>query len=126
MRLKSPTEAILSVCLTNGHGIRIGPEGREVPEMFRREAMAAGAIPAEMSADDFKSPEQPAPDDSRPALLINGIKQILTENNPEDFTGSGLPNRKKLSAIVGWNVSAEELGAAWKVLQGDAATGEAG
>jgi hypothetical protein len=124
MRLKSPTEATLSVCLTNGHGIRIGPEGRDVPEMFRRDALAAGAIPAEMSAADFETNEPPPPDDSKAALLINGIKQILTENNPDDFTGSGLPNRKKLSAMVGWNVSAEELGAAWKVLQGDAATGE--
>lgn len=121
MRLKSPTEAEIHVSLLNGHTIRIGPEGRDVPEMFRREAFAEGAIPADARPEAFaKTSEEPA-DDSKPALLVDAVKKMLAENNPDDFTGAGLPNRKKVSALAGWNVSVQELSAAWSSVNEEAA-----
>lgn len=111
MFLKSPTGEEIYVSLTNGHSIRIGTEGRDVPEMFRREAFAAGAIPADMTKEEFEPPEEEQIDDSKLALLIAGIKKMLVEK-PDDFTGAGLPNRKVLSAVVGWNVSVQETSVA--------------
>lgn len=116
MRLKSPTSEPICVSMTNGQGCRIGPEGREVPEMFRREAFAAGAIPAAMKVEEFSAPQETPVDDSRHALLVAGVKQMLEANNPDDFTGAGLPDRRKLSGIVGWNVNVQELSAAWSEL----------
>ena len=121
MRLKSPTEAEVYVSLLNGHAIRIGPQGRDVPEMFRREAFAAGAIPADMAPEAFEPPRDEPADDSKPALLVEVVKKMLAENNPDDFTGAGLPNRKKVSALAGWNVSAQELSAAWSAVNEEAA-----
>ena len=118
MKLKSPTAEPISVALTNGHGIRIGPEGRDVPEMFRREAFAQGAILIDTDASDFEDPENTKADESKLDLLIVGVKKMLVENT-DDFTGSGLPNRKVLSSIVGWNVSATELSVAWAKIQAE-------
>lgn len=116
MKLKSPTDEPIHVALLSGHSIRIPPEGRDVPEMFRRDAFAAGAIPVTASIADFSAPEEEAIDDSKLALLIAGVQKMLVEN-AEDFTGAGLPNRKVLSGIVGWNVSVQELSAAWAKVQ---------
>lgn len=121
MRLKSPTNEPVCVSLLNGHGCRIWPEGREVAEMFLREAFVAGAIPADMAVEEFVVAEEAAVDSSPHTLLVAGVKQMLETNNAEDFTGAGLPDRRKLSGIVGWNVSVQELSAAWAELNQQAA-----
>lgn len=120
MFLKSPRAEDIYVSLTSGHAIRIGPEGRDVPEMFRREAFAEGAIPADMKPQDFGSKDEDPSDDSKAALLVDAVKKMLEENNPDDFTGSGLPNRKKISALAGWSVSVQELSAAWEQVNKEA------
>ena len=119
MQLKSPIATPIHVALTNGHAITIGPEGRDVPPMFTKEAFAKGAIPAEMNAEQFVAQDRNDTDPSQAEMLIAGVKKMLVDN-PDDFTGSGLPNSKVLSGIVGWNVSAEELAIAWEQVQAEA------
>ena len=120
MRLKSPSDEVLCVSLTNGTGLRIGPEARDVPTEFLKASFAAGAIPEGVEAEDFDdTPEAPS-SETMPTLLIAGVKKMLVEN-PEDFTGAGLPDRRVLSKIVGWNVSAEELSVAWQAVQAEGA-----
>jgi hypothetical protein len=119
MQLKSPGDTPIHVALLNGHAITIGQEARDVPQMFLQEAFAKGAIPAEMNADSFVAEEKNDTDPTTAELLVAGVKKMLVEN-ADDFTGAGLPNRKTLSAIVGWNVSAEELGVAWAQVQAEA------
>ena len=118
MQLKSPTVEPLCVSLTNGTGLRIGPDGRDVPKEFFKEAFAAGAIPCDMSADQVGENIAPKTSDEQQEILISGIKKMLVEN-ADDFTGAGLPNRKVLSGIVGWNVSVQELSAAWAIVQAE-------
>lgn len=120
MKLKSPNEETLCISLTNGTGIRIGPEARDVPAEFLKASFAAGAIPEGVDPDDFDdSPEAPS-DETKSALLIAGVKKMLVEN-PDDFTGAGLPDRRVLSKIVGWNVSVQELSVAWQSIQAESA-----
>lgn len=119
MQLKSPTITPIHVALTNGHAITIGPDGRDVPQMFIKDAFANGAIPAESDVEQFIAQEKNDTDPSTAEMLVAGVKKMLTEN-PDDFTGSGLPNRKVLSGIVGWNVSAQELEVAWAQVQAEA------
>ena len=116
MLLKSPNDEPISFTLLSGHGIRIGPEGRDVPAMFRKEAFANGAIPVEVDPAEFEAPANHVGDVAQLDLLIAGVKKMLVEN-ADDFTGAGLPNRKTLSAIVGWNVSVQELSEAWAKVQ---------
>lgn len=116
MRLKSTTETPVHVALLSGHSIVIGPEGRDVPEMFRQEAFARGAIPYDAKAEDFQYVSTEPLEPTLVTQLAEVIKTMLVEH-PDDFTGAGLPNRKKLSALAGWNVSVQELSAAWEEVQ---------
>lgn len=121
MRLKSPTEKPVHIALLSGHAITIGPEARDVPVMFRRDALAKGCLPEGVSAAELNAVEQAPTEKDKPALLDAAIKTMLEGNNQDDFTGAGLPNRKKISAIVGWNVTAEDLTAAWQKVEAEAA-----
>lgn len=116
MELKSPTDEPISFSLLSGHGIRIGPEGRDVPTMFLKEAFSRGAIPVSVDPQSFDPPANDSTEASQLDLLIAGVKKMLVEN-ADDFTGAGLPNRKVLSSIVGWNVSVQELSEAWEKVQ---------
>lgn len=119
MQLKSPTAQELCISLTNGTGLRIGPEGRDVPKEFLQAAFAEGAIPADMQPGDIGEQIEPNMADEQMDALVAGIKQMLAEN-PDSFTGAGLPKRNVLSGIVGWNVSVQELSAAWQKVQQEA------
>lgn len=116
MKLKSPTEEPIHVALLSGHAIVIGPEGRDTPKEFIRDAMIKGALPAEMSVSDIDT-EAGGPD--RMQSIVSGIKTML-ESAPDKFTAEGLPNRKTLAQIVGFQVSAEEAAAAMKLLEAEA------
>lgn len=120
MRLKSPTEKPIHVALTSGHAIVVGPQARDVPQMFRREALAAGCVPEGVSAEDLDDSPPPAAGKDREAVLVGAIKRMLADDNATDFTASGLPKRNKLSSLAGWNVTAEELTAAWQVIEAEA------
>lgn len=114
MKLKSPTNKVVHVALLNGHAITIGPDGRDVPKEFVKEALIRGAIPAgeqvEESADTSGE---------RMKVIIDGIKTMLA-SAPEKFTAEGLPNRKTLAQVVGFQVSAEEVASAMVALESEA------
>lgn len=118
MRLKSPTNEPISFGTSNGsgHSMVLGPEGDDVPQMFIQSAFAAGAIPAEADADEFISAPKATFEKTDQELIQNAIKTMLERNEEGDFTGAGMPNRKKLSALVGLNVTAEDLQTAWTSL----------
>lgn len=120
MFLKSPNVDEIYVSLLSGHAIRIGQEGCEVSEMFVREAFAQGAIPAGMKPEEFNAPTETPVDYSKETLLVEAVKKMLEENNPDDFTGAGLPDRRKLSGIAGWSVSVQELSVAWEQVKKEA------
>ena len=113
-RLKSPTEKPVHVALLSGNSILIGPDGRDVPAMFYREALICGAVPEGMQASDMEV-EAAAPTElSRKDLMRNGIKKMMETREDGDFTGAGLPDRRILSRIVGWSVTAVELAEVWQ------------
>ena len=118
MRLKSPTNEPISFGSStgSGHSMVLGPEGEEVPQMFIQSAFAAGAIPVESDADAFVDAPKATYEKTDQELVQNAIKTMLERNEEGDFTASGLPNRKKLSALVGLNVSAEDVTIAWAAL----------
>ena len=119
MKLKSPTDEPICVSLTNGTGIRVPPEGRDVPSEFFKAAVLNGAVPMD---DDGKALESNVikPDhDATIAAIVGGIKIMLVDN-PNDFVSSGLPNRKTLGKIVGFQVEAADLDNAWAKVQAEA------
>ena len=114
MQLKSPTDKPVHVALTDGTAITIGPEAREVPVHFRKEAFAQGCIPAGSKAEDMAD-EIPVPTE---VSMAGKLKQVLAELKAEKtpLTGAGLPNINTVRARAGWNVSAVQLTDAWNSL----------
>ena len=115
MRLKSPTETPISVALLSGHGISIGPEGRDVPAEFRKEAFIKGAIPDTGEAIEKAVPA--ATGKTHAELLVAGVKKYFEDGG--EMTGAGLPNRNLLSKQVGFPVSAVDLEAAIKTIEAE-------
>ena len=118
MRLKSPTAVSISFGASNGSGhcMVLGPEGAEIPQMFVQPAFAAGAIPADVDTDEFVAAPKDTVGKTDQALIQEAIKTMLERNVEDDFTVSGLPNRKALSKLVGMNVTAEEATIAWRAI----------
>lgn len=119
MWLKSPTENTIHVALLSGHAIRIGPEPVDAAPIFVAEAMAMGCIPANAKVEEIIVPKAKPVSKGSPELLREGIVKLLESDDPEAFTGSGLPNRKKLSNLVGWTVTAEELQPVWNAMESE-------
>ena len=118
MRLKSPTNTPISFgsATGSGHSMVLGPEGEDVPQMFVQSAFAAGAVPVDAVAEEFIAAPVKNHSKTDLELIEAGIKTMLERNEEGDFTGAGMPNRKKLSALVGLNVTAEDLQTAWTAL----------
>lgn len=118
MRLKSPTNTPISFGSStgSGHSMVLGPGGEDVPQMFVQSAFAAGAVPVDAVAEEFIAAPVKNHSKTDLELIEAGIKTMLERNEEGDFTGAGMPNRKKLSALVGLNVTAEDLQTAWTSL----------
>lgn len=114
MLLKSPTENPISFGLPNGSGhcMVLGPDPQDVPKMFIQSAFSAGAVTADEDLISNSPPDTPSA--SNLDLIEAGIKTLLEREEDGDFTAAGLPDRRRLSKLVGLNVSAEDLVIAWK------------
>lgn len=132
MKFRSPGEEPLHIALTSGHTLVITPEGVEVPETFRREAISRGAEPLGSDGanlapvhqsnaggdddDDAKSTEE-----KRLELIKVALRTMLSGADEEDFTAAGLPNLKRLQFLAGFNVPRTEADAAWAQVQAEEA-----
>ncbi|MFZ7319680.1 hypothetical protein ACLS0R_11570 [Comamonas jiangduensis] len=128
MKFRSPGDEPLHISLISGHTLVIPAEGVEVPDMFRREAIARGAEPlasdgsvvaAAPKNDDGATGKSSA--DNRKDLIKEALRTMLNGSNEEDFTAAGTPNLKRLQAVAGFQVSRADADAAWAEVQAEAA-----
>lgn len=91
-----------------------------VPPMCREAVMAAGAVPEDELVDD-EQPKSPVPVEAadREPLILAAMEEILLKNQREDFTATGAPHAKAISAIVGFTVNNKERDVAWVKFQAD-------
>lgn len=128
MQFRSPTGEPIRVCLLSGHAALIGPEWRDLPEIFHREALAQGAqcdatrienvTVTVQAGEGAQVPATNEDDDYRNAIIL-----MLERKQPGDFVAStGLPNLKSLQKVVGFNVDKEKAYAVFHELTAEAAT----
>jgi hypothetical protein len=110
---------------TTGHSVRF-IKGQEVyvPPALRREAITAGAVPADDAAYDEMNKQNAAtknaPTDplEREEAILDAFAAMKERNRREDFGASGAPHVKALSTELGWDVDAQERNECWaKFLQ---------
>ena len=134
MKFRSPGDEPLHIALTSGHTLVIPPEGVEVPNIFKREAISRGAEPMAPDASDAADePSAPVPAvdksaevaqaaaEKRKEMIKEALRNMLNGANEEDFTAQGAPNLKRLQAAAGFQVSRAEADAAWEEVKAEEA-----
>lgn len=112
MKFRSPTDEPLHIALTSGHTAVVTPEGVELEPMFRREAIARGAL----AGDEAPSIQGASPQFDRKQVITDAINAMMDGDDEEDFNADGKPALRRLSARVGFQVDREEADAIFEEL----------
>lgn len=112
MKFRSPDSEPIHIALLTGHTAVVTSEGIELAPMFRKEAIARGALPVGIATDEPENPEQP----SRADLIRNAMKSLVEKGDVEDFTKDGRPDLRALDKAVGFTVDKSERDFIWNAL----------
>lgn len=91
-----------------------------VPPALIAEVLAAGGVTKdELPEDESKKTIEPTDPLERSGLIQEAIKVVVERARRDDFTATGAPNPKVLSAELGWPVNAKERDAEWGRFQAE-------
>jgi hypothetical protein len=104
---------------TKGHSIRfVKDKPVNVPPICVEDAVAIGAQPVNPEEGDVLGEEekvQPSlSPDEREAKVFEAFGVMKTRNERGDFTASGLPNNKRLPALLGFELTNRERDTYWQ------------
>ncbi len=107
------TKVIVASALIFAGGVRQRGYACELEDDQAERLKAKGLV---MDPADYE-----AEADLDPAARVNAIADAITglESNGENFTSSGLPRVKAVEAALGYDVDADEVKAAWALLEKD-------
>lgn len=112
----------LTVCSVSGHAVAFKKGvATFVPKSMHHEVLAIGAVaadPDEVEFDDQVKPTKEAPADpaERAEMIRMALADIKARNAREEFTATGVPKAKTVVTILGFEVSAREIGDEWQAL----------
>lgn len=109
----------VTVSTTTGHVIQFKKNVPiYVPEPVRQILPGYGILPieGEIEVGGEKVEVKPPPPTGlrRDEQIYQAIKQLIGSNNPDDFTAGGIPSKKAIEKITGFEVNVAERNAAWK------------
>ena len=91
-----------------------------VPPALYAEVLAAGGVPKdELPEEDASKIVEPAEPHVRSEKIQAAIQVIVDRARREDFTATGAPHPKILSAELGWPIASKERDAEWALFQAD-------
>lgn len=117
MKFKAAGKEPQMIALLTGHTMVVSPTGTDVPQRFRRAAIAAGCTPVGMGLEDPLSPASTA--DTRQDLIRGAIEKMLDGDSESDFNADGKPDLKRLGEVAGFKVSRDERDAIWDVVKAE-------
>ena len=110
-----------------GHSIEF-KEGEEtyVPPVLHKEALGFGAQPVdgEVEFEEKPGPVVVTDTEARNELISAVLESIREKNDPEDFTATGYPKVASVKALVGFDVTAEEVKTLWEAVAAAAAANQ--
>ena len=104
---------------TKGHSIMF-EKGKEVnvPDVCVNDAVAIGAIAVDATDGDVlgeeAKPERALTPDERKAKVFEAFGIMKTRGERNDFTASGIPNNKRLPALLGFDLTNAERDKYWR------------
>jgi hypothetical protein len=92
-----------------------------VPAKYAAKVLEIGGEPVEEDAEaarDAAEKAQVAVDATadQKAKLLDIVRNIIERNDPADFTAGGRPKQQKVSIVAGFDVSKQQIDAAWASL----------
>jgi len=102
---------------TKGHAIKF-EKGKpvHVPPICVNDAVAIGAIAVDGDVDVLGEEEEvviPPTAAERKAKVFEAFRTMAGREIREDFTASGVPNAKRLPALMGFEITSKERDAYW-------------
>lgn len=103
---------------TKGHTIRF-EQGKptHVPPVCIEDAVAIGAVPVNAKDGDILGDEAKAQPslsaDERKAKVFEAFGVMKTRKERNDFTASGIPDARRLSPLLGFEITSRERDAYW-------------
>jgi len=102
---------------TKGHSIAF-EKGKptHVPPICIEDAVAIGAIPVDAAVNvlgDEKPEVTPLTPDQRKAAIFAAFDTMSAREERIDFTASGVPNAKRIPALVGFEITPSERDTYW-------------
>lgn len=89
-----------------------------IPQICVEDALAIGAQPVNPKDADILGEEEaaapPLSADEREAKIFEAFEIMKTRNERNDFTASGVPNNKRLPALLGFELTNKERDAFWQ------------
>ena len=100
---------------TSGHVVRFTKgQTTDVPTIVAEECFTIGAEYVDGKEEVGSEEAQPITVEARREAIAQQVAAMFTENNRDDFTATGTPNLKTLSARTGFKVDRSELNDAMK------------
>jgi hypothetical protein len=102
---------------TKGHAISFKKDKpTNIPPVCVEDAVAIGARPVEGDADNIKETPEPIILSSaeRKELVFKAFRIMKARNERLDFTGTGIPNAKRLPQLLGFDITSKERDVYWQ------------
>ena len=123
--------APVRIASRTGHVVVVTPEGSFVPDVLVPEAFSRGCVlandaPAASAAAEPSAPsalsaavEKPAEPPSERLLQIReAVAKLIENNDPADFTATGIPRVAAVRRVVDDSVTSEEIAEAMLLVKG--------
>lgn len=108
-----------------GHSVSfVKGKPTHVPKEMHKEALAAGAFPEGDGEVDMGDKQPEAPEmsgEERIEMLKMILADMKSRNEREDFTATGTPKVKVVTALAGFEVTGAEIGELWTEMNQEAA-----
>lgn len=106
-----------------GHTIVVSPEGSFVPNVLVPEALSHGcvAVTEPTVSGVAKEPVSVGSEDSRDQRLIqirDAVTTLVANNDPADFTATGIPRVAAVRRVLDDSVTSEEIAEAMLLVKG--------
>lgn len=116
-----------------GHTVVVTPEGAFVPPVLVPEALSRGCVPVEESKDSSATvaanpvvesvqAELPLaegdPRESRLKQVRGAVTKLIENNDPADFTATGVPRVAAVRRVFDESVTSEEIAEAMLLVKG--------
>ena len=104
---------------TKGHiiGFKAG-KPTNVPTICVEDVVAIGAVPVNAGDGDVlgeeEKVEQPLNAEERKAKVFEAFDTMKARGERNDFTGNGLPDNRRLPALLGFEITAKERDTYWQ------------